>query len=193
MAMPAAERRRWTLREVRDLIAANPLVTPRYELVDGELIVTPSPRPVHQIAVRELMLALHGYLRREHVGEVLGSPSDVELEPESTVQPDVYVMAPEEFARIRREPIVRKLLLAIEVLSTASAGGDRGSKRLLYQRHVSEYWIVDLDARLIERWRPGDVRPEILREALEWRPAGSTSALSLDLPAFFAIVLGDEG
>src|SRR5688500_8620625 len=82
MAMPAGATRRWTAREVRDLIAAQPLYTPRYELVDGELLVTPSPAPPHQIAVRLLIVALSEYLDREPVGDVLHSPSDVELEPE---------------------------------------------------------------------------------------------------------------
>src|SRR5690349_11709858 len=44
---PPDTRRRWTAREVRALVAANPLVTPRYELVDGELLVTPSPSHIH--------------------------------------------------------------------------------------------------------------------------------------------------
>ena len=74
---------------------------------------------------------------------------------------------------------------AVEVISPGSARGDRGPKRELYQRHVPEYWIVDLDAALIERWRPGDERPEILRESLEWKPAGASSAFVLELPAFF--------
>ena len=47
MGMPAEIRRRWTAREVRQLIADAPLFTPRYELVDGELLVTPSPGPYH--------------------------------------------------------------------------------------------------------------------------------------------------
>ena len=51
MAMPAAQRR-WTAQEVRELIAESPLATPRYELVDGELLVTPSPNWPHQRAVK---------------------------------------------------------------------------------------------------------------------------------------------
>ena len=50
MAMPAETGRRWTAREVRELIEAAPLATPRYELVDGELLVTSGPHPIHQRA-----------------------------------------------------------------------------------------------------------------------------------------------
>ena len=67
-------------------------------------------------------------------------------------------------------------LLAIEVLSPTTAPRDRGAQRRIYQgAGVGEYWIVDLDARLIERWRPEDSRPEIVGEELEWSlPGGAT-------------------
>lgn len=190
MGMPATQQRRWTAAEVRALIEENPLVTPRYELVDGELLVTPSPRNPHQLVVIELIAALHEYLRRERVGRVLTSPSDIELEPESVLQPDVFVMPPEEAER-RAFP-VHELMLAIEVLSPSSARFDRGRKRLYYQRNgVDEYWIVDIDSRMVERWRPADERPEVITEMLEWRPAGCTEALVIDLPLLFAEALGD--
>jgi Uma2 family endonuclease len=185
MGMPAAAPRRWTRAEVKALIDANPLETPRYELVDGELLVTPSPIGPHQKSVRRLLVALDAYLGQNPVGEVLDSPFDVELESETIVQPDVFVVPPEEAKRLETEMPARSLLLVIEVISPSSARGDRGPKRELYQRHVPEYWIVDLDAALIERWRPGDERPEILRERLEWKPAGASSAFVLELPAIF--------
>jgi Uma2 family endonuclease len=188
MGMPAAERR-WTAREVRALIEESPLQTPRYELVDGELLVTPSPGFPHQRAVTRLLVELGFYLDREPVAEVFTSPFDVELEPESITQPDIFVLSLAEGRRLQREglPAVA-LLLSIEVLSPSSSRHDRVRKRPLYQRHVPEYWIVDLDARLIERWRTGDDRPEIVDVALEWRPAGAESSFELDVERFFAEV-----
>jgi len=126
MGMPAETRKRWTAREVRDLIAAAPLATPRYELVDGELLVTPSPSWSHQEAVRLLLVVLSEYLDREPVGHALPSPSDVELEPETVKQPDVYVMPAREWQRLRRDGFpVHELLVAIEVLSPSSGRYDR--------------------------------------------------------------------
>jgi hypothetical protein len=58
---------------------------------------------------------------------------------------------------------------------------------------VPEYWIVDLDARLFERWRAGDERPEIVTQLLEWHPAEVTEPFRIDLPRYFAEVLGEEG
>src|SRR5437868_5524401 len=86
MAMPAPHseaRRHWTAREVCELIARSPLQTPRYELVDGELLVTPSPNYSHQRAVALLLRALDEYVTAMDVGRALASPFDVELEPES--------------------------------------------------------------------------------------------------------------
>ncbi len=193
MAMPAPTSRRWTAREVRRLIADAPLATPRYELVDGELLVTPSPPRAHQEAVRLLLIALSAYLEREPAGHPVASPSDVELEPEDVRQPDLFVVPPEEWRRIVREDFpVRELLLAIEVLSPSSGRIDRVRKRPGYQLHVSEYWIVDLESRLIERWRPGDERPEVLTEHLVWTPSGAAESLTLDLSRFFARVFAED-
>ena len=190
MAMPAETARRWTAREVRELIAAAPLATPRYELVDGELLVTPGPGIFHQRAVVTLIVALARYLETERVAHVIPSPSDVELEPDFITQPDIFVVPMDEWRRVATmDPPIRELLLAVEVLSPSSSRHDRVRKRPLYQRHVPDYWIVDLDARLIERWTPGDDRSELLTEALSWHPTGAVTPFSLDIPAYFASVL----
>jgi Uma2 family endonuclease len=190
MVMPAVERR-WTAREVRQLIAESPLATPRYELVDGELLVTPSPNWVHQTAVSLILIALQEYLKTQPIGRAATSPFDVELEPESLVQPDVFVVPLHEARRLLTEMPARELVLAVEVLSPSSGRHDRVKKRPHYQRHVPEYWIIDLDARLVERWRPGDDRPEIVAEALEWSPAGSAEPLRIDLARYFAAVFDE--
>jgi len=86
----------------------------------------------------------------------------------------------------------RALLLAVEVLSPSSARNDRGHKRRYYQRNgLPEYWIVDLDSRLVERWRPDDTRPEVLTETLEWRPQGSAAPLVIELHTLFMEALGE--
>ena len=188
MAMPAVSRR-WSAREVRQLIADNPRKTPRYELVDGELLVTPSPVPRHQLAVTELVVLLHAYLKAHPIGLVLSSPSDVELEPEFLSHPDGFVVPMREWKRLGEDTVIRELILVVEVLSPSSGRHDRVRKRPKYQSHVAEYWIIDLDARLLERWRPGDERPEVLTERLEWNPEGATAPFTLHLTHFFAVVL----
>lgn len=187
MGMPAREKQRWTAREVRELIATSPRKTPRYELVDGELLVTPSPAPPHQLAVRHILFELALYLREQAVAEVLTSPSDIEVEPEQVTQPDVFILSNPELDRIVQDGFpAYELLVAIEVISPSSARYDRVTKRALYHRRVAEYWIVDVDARVIERWRRGNDRPEILTATLEWTPEGVTRPFKLNLPSLFA-------
>jgi Uma2 family endonuclease len=78
----------------------------------------------------------------------------------------------------------------VEVLSPSTARADRQVKRRLYQRQqVEEYWIIDLDARVVERWRPADQRPEILSKRLVWHSPGAAQPFELDLEVFFAEVL----
>ena len=78
------------------------------------------------------------------------------------------------------------------MLSPSTARTDRGRKRECYQRAgVHEYWIVDHAARLVERWRPTDARPEIISGTLVWHPEGAATPLEIDLPALFREALGD--
>ncbi|HKS07653.1 MAG TPA: Uma2 family endonuclease [Gemmatimonadaceae bacterium] len=189
--MPAIERS-WTRAEVLDLIARNPLPTPRYELVDGELLVTPAPGGTHQSAVGLMHWHLRNYLvARPEVGEVFMSPADVKLEPESTVGPDVFVVTQTEGMRFRRDNRVHALVLAVEVLSPGDRSGDRTRKRALYQRNVREYWIVDTTKRAIEVWRPGMASAFVARERLEWNPAGASQPFVLDVAVYFANVFGE--
>lgn len=192
MGMPASKQRRWTRIDVVRLIEQSPLQTPRYELVDGELLVTPSPSGLHQIGVVELICLLAPYVAASRIGQVLTSPSDTELEPDTLVQPDVYVVPIAEAQRLRHERTGRAVLLAIELLSPSSERADRGRKRRLYQRTVPEYWIIDLRTRLVERWRAQATNAEVVRDVLEWQPPGAVSPLRLDLPAFFARVHGEK-
>jgi Uma2 family endonuclease len=64
-------------------------------------------------------------------------------------------------------------------------------KRPRYQRAGAEYWIVDLDARLVERWRPSDDRPEILTERIEWTAPDAPDALAIDLNEMFGEAHGE--
>jgi hypothetical protein len=56
---------------------------------------------------------------------------------------------------------------------------------------VPEYWVVDCEARLIERWRPDDTRPEVLVERLTWQPVPEGPTLEIDLPALFTELWGE--
>ena len=178
----------WTAAMVRAL----PDDGLRHEVIDGVHLVTPAPRLLHQRAVFALMRRLHSYLAERRDAEVLHSPADIEFDELTLVQPDVFVIPYEAGRRPEQWEDVQTLLLAVEVLSPSTARFDRGLKRRRYQRAgIPEYWVVDLDARVVERWRPGDERPEVLDATLAWQPMPTEPPLTIDLPAYFVEVLGE--
>ena len=133
----------------------------------------------------ELALRLHAYVRAQAIGELFVGPLDVNLEPGLALLPDMFVVPNGELTR--RDDVVRRLSLAVEILSPGSARHDRVTKRPTYQRNrVPEYWIVDDRSRTVERWRPDDERPEVIDGVIEWFPAGADHAFQLDLAAFVA-------
>lgn len=187
MGMPQLERT-WTTAD-RDAL---PEDGNRYEVIDGALFVTPAPTWRHQDAVLQLYALVAEYLRREPVGHAFVAPADVVFTSTKAVQPDLFVVplidgrVPLHFDEVRR------LLLAAEVLSPSTARADRVVKRRLYRDvGVDEYWIVDLDSRTFERTTPSDDRPEILADRLVWSPERAAQPLTVDIPAFFASLIGD--
>lgn len=185
MVMPVT--RHWTAADVRELIQEN-RPWPRYELLDGELLVTPAPRAPHQTAVAELWQLLDAYAFDGGIGLATISPADLTLRPGTIVQPDVFVIPKGSARVVGRQPEwsdITSLLLAVEILSPSSARTDRAVKRDFYlANHVDEYWIVDLDARLVERWRPTQETPELVRGTLVWSPRAA-EPLHIDLPMLF--------
>ena len=181
----------WTPDRVQNELVREDQGWPRYELIDGELLVSPAPRPVHQVAVSALLQELMPYVGECALGLVLTGPADIRLGSRTTAQPDVFVVPPDAGFDGRTWDSIAKLSLVVEVLSPSTAGYDRLTKRVFYARQgVPEYWVVDCDARLIEVSRPTDPRVELYAGELRWHPAGAPGPLVVDVPAFFARVLG---
>lgn len=141
----------------------------RHELLDGVHVVTPAQIRTHQRVLGELHLQLRSQVSDDSAVEVLFSPADIRLGPRTLVQPDMFIVAKPADDSLDDWAHTPVPLLAVEVLSPSTASRDRGVKRRLYlDAGVEEYWIVDLDARLIERWQKGDERPAIIDDHLEW-------------------------
>ncbi|MDP1857621.1 MAG: Uma2 family endonuclease, partial [Gemmatimonadaceae bacterium] len=190
MGMPATTDRYWTPADLAQFPERD---GNRYECIGGELFVTPSPRPVHVIAQELLRDELHQALRA--AGEslrVFDATQDFLPTAKDLVQPDLFVLRERATASMRLDK-TGCVVLIVEVLSPSTAARDRGIKRLLYQRAgVPEYWVVDVDARRIERWTPDASTAEICHDVIEWRDPVSEAVVRIDLPRFFAEVL-DEG
>jgi Uma2 family endonuclease len=179
--MPAADTRVTTIEQ----LLALPEDGLRHELLDGVHVVSPAPSLPHQRVLRELFLALRGVLGDRKDLEVLWSPADIVLGPKTLVQPDLFVIRKPPGAEPRSWSEVGTPFLVVEILSPTTASRDRGPKRRIYQRAgVQEYWIVDLDARLIERWQPDDDRPEICEATLRWTPPDG-APVELDVAFLF--------
>ncbi|MFN8669460.1 MAG: Uma2 family endonuclease [Gemmatimonadaceae bacterium] len=181
-------RRDWTVEERNAL----PLDGNRYEVIDGELLVTPAPALMHQRAAFELGVLLKPYAAQCDT-ECVIAPADVTFSRHRVVEPDLFVMPLLQGKLAQRFEDVGRLVLAVEVVSPSSVRADRYVKRRLYQsEQVPEYWIVEPEARLVERWRPGLEEPEIVLDILTWAPRPEVEPLVIDLAAYFRRVHGEH-
>ena len=187
MAMPAA-RVRVTLEQLHAL----PDDGNRYELIDGELFVSPAPTWVHQRVQLEIALLLTPYAAATGL-EVLTAPIAVRVPPDTEMQPDVLliprlsqVTTPEGWLLLRR------LSLVVEILSPSTARSDGQQKRLLYgSESVPVYWMFDMKRRQVECWHRCDVQGSIEQNTLTLDLSPDTPPLVTDLPTFFRSVLDD--
>ena len=180
MGMPAPQ----LVTTIAELLAL-PEDDMRHELLDGVHVVTPSPAFRHQIVLRELFRELDEAVRNRADVELLWSPADIRLGSRTLVQPDLFILPSDPEHPPRQWQDAGTPLLVVEALSPSTAARDRGTKRRIYlDAGVEEYWIVDADARIVERWHLGDERPEIVDGVLEWSLSTGASG-SVDLPALF--------
>jgi Uma2 family endonuclease len=178
----------WTVAD----LAGMPDDGQRYEVIDGELFVTPAPALRHQDAILALAMLLRPYVRQHDCGHLVIAPAEVTFSPRRGIQPDLFVARLVDGKRPRESSEIRGLLLAVEVLSPSSAKADRVNKRALYRDEgVDEYWVVDLENRRYERSTPADTAVALEVDTLRWQPAGARSALVIDLKRYFAEVLDD--
>jgi Uma2 family endonuclease len=125
----------------------------RYELYEGEIEMTPAPSTRHQLAIKNLLFLLEGYLRAHGAGVIIPSPVDLILSNTTVLQPDLVVVLRGREQIITERGVEGPPNLVIEVLSPSTAARDRQSKAQLYARYgVKHYWIADPDARRIESY-----------------------------------------
>jgi Uma2 family endonuclease len=162
----------------------------RYEIFDGELVVSPSPLLRHQRALSNLNDVLRRELHHKRIAEVLCAPLDVILSPTKVVVPDIVVVRWERRSIFSKRAAEAAPDLVIEVLSPSNRKHDRVRKRRFYARNeIPEYWIVDPEEQTIEVlelvagprsyrqhgwYGPGD------------RARSATFALEVDVDALFA-------
>jgi Uma2 family endonuclease len=169
--------RRWTVKEAWSL----PSDGNRYEVVHGELLVTPAPNPRHQTLITRLMQVLIPYLAPLGYRDALFvGPADFFHSTDVYLQPDILVCRPEEVSADWRT--VRRLVLAVEVVSPSSRHFDRGAKRRAYQAAgTATLWIVDPATSTVEIWTPEATVPVACRDTLKWRVRIGADELVVDV------------
>ena len=175
--------RRWTYAEYARL----PDDGKRYEVIAGELSVSPSPGPMHQKALMRLSTALDQFTQEHGLGEMYHGPINVLLSSTDYLVPDLVFVRAERTGIITRRGIEAAPDLVIEAISPSTAMRDRGPKRERYAHFgVPLYWVVDVELRHIEVYRlsqDSDVPAEIVRDALVWQPVPGGPSLTISVPS----------
>jgi Uma2 family endonuclease len=186
MSTQSAAARAWTFEEFARL----PDDGNRYEVIAGELYVTPPPDITHQEASARFNWLLRGFATEQHaLGRVWYAPLAVMLGDGDYLEPDiVFLLKEHEHYRTRRA-IEGPPDLVVEILSPTTARQDRGIKRQRYAHFgVTEYWIVDTDRRRVEVYRlqedPDHAR--LVADRLTWRPVEGGPVLEIDVAALLA-------
>lgn len=123
----------------------------RYELIEGELLMTPSPIRFHQKVAHRVNESISNYVAQNELGEVYFAPLDVVLSDHDVVQPDLLFVSHQRKAILKDENIQGAPDLIVEITSPASRERDRFIKKGLYTRYgVQEYWLVDLEKECVE-------------------------------------------
>jgi Uma2 family endonuclease len=123
----------------------------RYEILDGDLVVVPSPNTEHQEILGSLYSALLIHVRQYQLGRVFCAPYDVVLSDENVVQPDIVFVSNERKGIIGTENIQGTPDLVVEILSPGTRSRDLEVKRKIYAKYgVREYWIVDPGEKAVE-------------------------------------------
>lgn len=127
----------------------------QYQIIGGELYMTPAPTTLHQRIALRIKVKLFEYVEKKELGEILDAPVDVVLSMTDVVQPDIVFVAKERLNIITKKNIVEAPDLVVEILSEHTESIDRNKKKELYERHgVNEYWMVDPEAKRIEQYVP---------------------------------------
>ena len=121
----------------------------RYEILDGELYVTPASTPLHQRLSKRLQRQLEAFFETGGLGEVFNAPIDLVLGEYDIVQPDLLIAG--NPGQVSHRAIEGAPLLVVEVLSPSTRAQDRGVKARRYaDLGVRHYWILDPDVERIE-------------------------------------------
>jgi Uma2 family endonuclease len=160
----------------------------RYEVLDGEVLVTPKPTPHHQYVSGRLFVALRAYVEAHGLGHVFFEVDLLFVEGQF-LAPDLLVVPPSSREGITTRGIERPPALVVEILSRSSRKHDRIRKPSRYLAFgVPEYWVVDPFEGVVWVWTQvsGPDEPRREAETLRWQMTPDAPELVIDVAALVA-------
>jgi len=180
---PTPTRYTWTYDEYARL----PDDGNRYEVIDGEVLVTPAPSTGHQLVLLRLSIELHRYVESEGLGVVLPGV-DLLFVDGQFIRPDLLFVPNAGRDGITSRGVEQAPGRVVEILSPSSGSIDRVRKPQRYRDFgVPEYWVVDPDERVVWAWRfgAGEDEAERVEGRLIWKPEGADSEFAIELDELF--------
>jgi Uma2 family endonuclease len=145
-----SEERKYTVQDFEKL----PEGPPYYQLINGELIMSPSPALEHQRTSKRLFHMLYTLIEIPKKGEVFYSPVDVYLDEENVFQPDIVVILEGSKAKMTKRGVEGPPDVVVEILSPSTAYYDLIVKKEVYERAgVKEYWLLDPNRKTFEIYK----------------------------------------
>jgi Uma2 family endonuclease len=173
---------RWTYEEFARL----PEDGNRYEIIAGELYVTPAPRPRHQLVLVPLIVQLNAFVAKHGLGRIYPGPIDVLFAEGDYLEPDLVFVRQDRFGIVSDRGLEGAPNLVVEILSPSTARRDRTLKRDRYAFFgVSEYWVIDPEGRTVEVFRAGTNQSAMHTATLEWQPVTGGPELTLRVSDLF--------
>ena len=137
----------------------------QYEVIDGELFMTPAPKPRHQKIVLRLAEELSRFVRENSLGEVFVAPVDVLLDQHTVLEPDVLFISTARVSIVKEDAIEGPPDLVVEVLSPSTFYKDLRKKMTAYSQFgVQEYWVVDPETQTIEVYTRRDDKLQLAQK-----------------------------
>jgi Uma2 family endonuclease len=161
----------------------------RYQLLEGEIDVTPTPSTRHQRISRNLEFLILLHINEHQLGALYHAPIDVILAEDTVVQPDILFVARERMSIVSERGIEAAPNLVVEILSRRTRRTDRTTKMRLYGRAgVQECWLVDADAQTVEVFalREGQYVLTAAQSGDETLHSDVVSGLTIPLRTIFA-------
>ena len=139
LTKPVIQKKRYTIKDYQLLDEGSP-----YQLINGELIMSPSPTTPHQERSVDIIYQIRHFLKTNPIGKVYIAPTDVYFEEYNAYKPDILYISNEKKEIIKDDGIHGAPDMIIEILSRSTGYYDSNSKKKIYERYgVKEYWLID--------------------------------------------------